>query len=180
MKDGIILGMRSGLQSIALIGFLSLHACASARPLEVARLPAYAFADTEVSTNFAFVVERPEMTQIEFAVALDASPTNCVEVAIGTDADGDGNLSPEEAEHAFGYDCGAWFCRDADGRERESPVDAVDLAQPTSRLSHVFFLNRRQLDAAWNLVKVTRRGCGDVCELVSVRGRKPGFRLLIR
>ena len=82
MKDGIILGMRSGLQSVVLIGFLSLYACASARPLEVAQLPACAFADTEVSTNFAFVVERPEMTQIEFAVALDASPTNCVEVAI--------------------------------------------------------------------------------------------------
>ena len=101
------------LQMVVLIGCLAV-ACASARPLEVSRLPACAFADTEVSTNFAFVVERPEMTQ------------------------------------------------------------------PTSRLSHVFFLNRRQLDAAWNLVKVTRRGCGDVCELVSVRGRKPGFRLLIR
>lgn len=107
-------GMRFGLHFVALAGFPSLSAFASVRPLEVARLPACAFADTEVSTNFAFVVERPEMTQ------------------------------------------------------------------PTSRLSHVFFLNRRQLDAAWNLVKVTRRGCGDVCELVSVRGRKPGFRLLIR
>lgn len=59
VKHGIILGMRSGLQSVALIGFLSLHACASARPPEVARLPACAFADTEVSPNFAFVVERP-------------------------------------------------------------------------------------------------------------------------
>ena len=31
-----------------------------------------AFADTEVSTNIVFVVERPAMTRIEFTVALDA------------------------------------------------------------------------------------------------------------
>ena len=46
-------------------------------------LPQSAFADTEVSTNIVFVVERPAMTRIEFTVALDATPTNNVEVAIG-------------------------------------------------------------------------------------------------
>lgn len=35
-------------------------------------LPQSAFADTEVSTNMVFVVERPAMTRIEFMVALDA------------------------------------------------------------------------------------------------------------
>ena len=35
-------------------------------------LPQSAFADTEVSTNIVFVVERPAMTRIEFTVALDA------------------------------------------------------------------------------------------------------------
>lgn len=52
-------GMRFGLHFVALAGFPSLSAFASVRPLEVARLPACAFADTEVSPNFAFVVERP-------------------------------------------------------------------------------------------------------------------------
>ena len=33
-------------------------------------LPQSAFADTEVSTNIVFVVERPAMTRIEFTVAL--------------------------------------------------------------------------------------------------------------
>ena len=46
-------------------------------------LPQSAFTDTEVSTNIAFAVERPAMTRIEFTVALDATPTNNVEVAIG-------------------------------------------------------------------------------------------------
>ena len=43
-----------------------------------------------------------------------------------------------------------------------------------------FVLKSRQLDTAWNLVKVTRRGCGAACELVKAEGRKPGFRLEVR
>ena len=75
-------------------------------------LPTSEYADTEVSTNFSFVVDRSMMTRIEFTVALDATPTNNVEVAIGTDGNGDGNLSVEEAAYTFGYDCGKWFVRD--------------------------------------------------------------------
>ena len=65
---------------------------AFARTVTVSLLPPSEFADTEVSTNIAFAVERPAMTRIEFTVALDATPTNNVEIAIGTDANGDGNL----------------------------------------------------------------------------------------
>ena len=43
-----------------------------------------------------------------------------------------------------------------------------------------FVLKRRQLDTAWNLVKVTRRRCGTSCELVEAKGRKPGFKLEVR
>ena len=37
----------------------------------------------------------------------------------------------------------------------------------------------RKLDEAWNLVKVTRRGVGEVCELTTVEGAKPGAALII-
>ena len=171
----------------------------------VGPLPQSEFADTEVSTNIAFAGERPAMTRIEFTVALDATPTNGVEVAIGTDANGDGNLSVEESAYVFGYDCGKWFKRS----QSESEVEQWNLSsfltsdegvastlggQPergstihcspsTSAFvssSHTFVLKKRQLDAAWNLVKVTRRGCGSACELVEAKGRKPGFRLEVR
>ena len=178
-KDGIILGMRSGLQFVALIGFLSLYACASARPLEVAQLPVGEFADTEVSTNIAFAVDCETVTRIDFAIALDATPTNDVEVAIGADGDGDGSLSVEEAAYVFGYDCGEWFCRDTDGNMVERLAVNYGQLQQT-RLSHGFGLKRRQLDAAWNLVKVTRRGRGTACELVKVKGYRPGFMLEVR
>ena len=138
-------------------------------------LPQSAFADTEVSTNIAFVVERPAMTRIEFTVALDATPTNNVEVAIGTDANSDGNLAVEEAAYVFGYDCGAWFARSA-GLEGLGSLEGLG----GGRVEKTFVLKRRQLDTAWNLVKVTRRGCVSACELVEAKGRKPGFKLEVR
>ena len=173
----------------------------------VTPLPPSEFADTEVSTNIAFVVERPAMTRIEFTVALDVTPTNNVEVAIGTDENGDGNLSVEEAAYTFGYDCGKWFKRSqskseveveqwncssflTSGEDAASPLDGQpeqegNILCPTSTSrfdysSHTFVLKKRQLDTAWDLVKVTRRGCGAVCELVKAEGRKPGFKLEVR
>ena len=156
-----------------------LFAPMSVFAVTVSELPSAEFADTEVSTNIAFVVDRSMMTRIEFTVALTAMPTNNVEVAIGTDGNGDGNLSVEEAAYTFGYDCGTWFCRERDANTIENT--AVDLnLQPQPRLSHTFILKKRKLDTAWDTVKVTRRGCGAVCELVKAEGRKPGFKLEVR
>ena len=138
-------------------------------------MPPCAYADTEVSTNIAFVVDRAMMTRIEFTVALDATPTNNVEVAIGTDANGDGNLAPEEAAYVFGYDCGRWFTRV--GELFDCSIVQLDGA---GRLEKTFILKLRKLDTTWNLVKVTRRGCGATCELVKAGGRKPGFKLEVR
>ena len=159
---------------LAMILFFPMAAFA----VTVEPLPPSEFADTEVSTNIAFAVERPAMTRIEFTVALDATPTNNVEIAIGTDANGDGNLAVEEVAHVFGYDCGKWF-------KREMEVfDCSDCSIVRSngegRVEKTFVLKRRQLDTAWNLVKVTRRGCGSTCELVEAKGRKPGFKLEVR
>ena len=163
------------MKLLAMIPLLPMAAFAvTVEPLQQSE-----FADTEVSTNIAFAVERPAMTRIEFTVALDAMPTNNVEVAIGTDANSDGNLAVEEAAYVFGYDCGAWFCRARDENKIESSAVNLNL-QPQPRISHTFILKRRQLDTAWNLVKVTRRGCGSSCELVEAKGRKPGLKLEVR
>ena len=153
----------------------------SAFGVTVSALPQSEYADTEVSTNIAFAVERPAMTRIEFTVALDATPTNNVEVAIGTDANSDGNLAVEEAAYVFGYDCGAWFARSA-GLEGLGSLECLGSLEGLGggRVEKTFVLKRRQLDTTWNLVKVTRRGCGAVCELVEAKGRKPGLKLEVR
>ena len=159
------------MKLLAMIPLLPMAAFA----VTVEPLPQSEFADTEVSTNIAFAVERPAMTRIEFTVSLDATPTNNVEVAIGTDANGDGNLAVEESAYVFGYDCGTWFARSA-GLEGLGSLEGLG----GGRVEKTFVLKRRQLDTAWNLVKVTRRGCGAVCELVEANGRKPGFKLEVR
>ena len=141
-------------------------------------LPQSEFADTEVSTNIAFAVERPAMTRIEFTVSLDATPTNNVEVAIGTDANGDGSLAVEESAYVFGYDCGTWFARSA-GLEGLGSLGCLE-GLGGGRVEKTFVLKKRQLDTAWNLVKVTRRGWGSTCELVEAKGRKPGLKLEVR
>ena len=177
MKTDIILNMKLLMAMV----FLPMAAVA----VTVTPLPPSEFADTEVSTNIAFAVERPAMTRIEFTVALDATPTNNVEVAIGTDANSDGNLSVEEAAYVFGYDCGSWFERSQSKSEVEveqwNPNLRCTTTTPDYGLSsHTFILKRRQLDTAWDMVKVTRRGCGATCELVKAEGRKPGFKLEVR
>ena len=161
------------------LGFVLSAVTNAALAVTAIPLPPSEYTDTEVSTNLVFVVEWPAMTRIEFTVALDATPTNNVEVAIGTDGNSDGNLSVEESAYVFGYDCGTWFCRARDENKVESSAVNLNL-QPQPRLSHTFILKKRKLDTAWDLVKVTRRGCGAVCELLSVEGRKPGFVLEVR
>ena len=159
------------MKLLAMIPLLPMAAFA----VTVEPLPQSEFADTEVSTNIAFAVERPAMTRIEFTVSLDATATNNVEVAIGTDANGDGSLAVEESAYVFGYDCGTWFARSA-GLEGLGSLEGLG----GGRVEKTFVLKRRQLDTAWNLVKVTRRGCGAVCELVEAKGRKPGLKLEVR
>ena len=72
MKIDIIRKMKL----VAMILLLPMAALA----VTVETLPPSEFADTEVSTNIAVVVDRSMMMRIEFTVELDATPTNNVEV----------------------------------------------------------------------------------------------------
>ena len=64
------------MKLVAMILLLPMAALA----VTVGPLPPSEYADTEVSTNIAVVVDRSMMTRIEFTVALEATPTNNVEV----------------------------------------------------------------------------------------------------
>ena len=144
-------------------------------------LPPSEYADTEVSTNILFAVSFDAMSRMSFSVSLDASPSNCVEVSIGEDANADGNLSPEEAAYTFGCDCGRWFTRSSiDDLEERLPAPVREDADGTVRNEKMFVLRKRKLDEAWNLVKVTRRGKAEIGEVVLVEGRKPSAALIVR
>ena len=143
----------------------------------VETLPQSEYADTEVSTNILFAISFDAMSRMNFSISLDASPSNCVEVSIGEDADGDGVLSLDEMDQTFGYNCGTWFQRDSARELFDCSIARLD---GTERAEKTFVLKKRKLDEAWNLVKVTRRGKAEVCELATVEGAKPGVALIVR
>ena len=140
------------------------------------------YADTEVSTNIPFAVDFAAMSRMNFSISLEASPTNCVEVSIGADANGDGILSLEEAAYTFGFDCGRWFTRCAADDSETVETDNLGLTVfvTSGRAERNFLLRKRRMDESWNLVKVTRRGKAEVCELATVEGAKPGAALIVR
>ena len=148
----------------------------------VETLPQSEYADTEVSTNIPFAVSFDTMSRVNFALSLDASPSNSVEVSIGEDANGDGNLSPEEAAYTVGFDCGRWFKRSAadDSETVETDNQGQTLIVTSGRAERNFRLRKSRLDEAWNLVKVTRRGVAEIGEVTLVEGRKPGFAVEVR
>ena len=141
----------------------------------VETLPVSNYADTEVSTNIPFEVSFDAMSRMNFSVSLEASPSNSVEVSIGEDENGDGNLSLDETDQTFGYNCGHWFQRDA----MTSHEDVVPAAG-SGRIDRTFVLKKRTLDESWDLVKVTRRGVAEIGEVALVEGKKPGAALMLR
>ena len=148
----------------------------------VESLPKSEYADTEFSTNIPFDVRFDAMSRMNFSISLDASPSNCVEVSIGEDVNADGNLSPEEAVYTFGFDCGRWFKRfvadDSETIETDNRGQTVIVT--SGHAERNFLLKKLKMDEAWNLVKVTRRGKAEVCELATVEGAKPGAALIVR
>ena len=147
----------------------------------VGELPPCDYADTECSTNFAVAVDFSTMSRIVFTLSFDVSPTNAVEVSIGTDADGDGNLAVEESAYTFGCDCGGWFCRNTAKNRLDVLGTIPDAAfASTNQIKRTFILARHRVKSDWNLVKVTRRGSAPICESTFVRGYLPGLEISIR
>ena len=150
-----------------------------ARGVTVELLPLSAYADTEVSTNMPFVVSFDSMSRLEFTLSLDVSSTNSVEASIGTDANGDGDLSLDETDYTVGCRCGVWFQRDAIA-DTEVDEEVEIVGGGGQRWNRLFVLKKRKLVPGWNLVKVTRRGVAEIGEVVLVEGKQPGFGVMVR
>ena len=174
-------------------------AVAAAREIVVDSLPPSAFVDTETSTNWVFDAGSELGREFLLRLILDASPSNNVTVSFGIDADGDGSLSPSEADLDVGWDCGAWFFRDrrdgtiefapsGDGRrtlEWRTTLDedkkpkyafAKDSGETVFalRATDGMFLN------GWNLLRVAARGLGGQNFAVATRVRPLGLEVRFR
>ena len=142
---------------------------------DVPTLPPSEYADTEVSTNFAFAVGSGCGCRLVFSLELEATPTNNVEVAIGHDVDCDGRLSLDETALAVGYDCGEWFVRSA----ANDSVTYSDAAV-SGTFRRTYEVRSRHIDPSWNLVKVTRRGLGVSSESGSFSLVESGFGVMVK
>jgi hypothetical protein len=146
-------------------------AFASAR-IGVQSLPAPVRPLAEVETNVVFSAGMQGDNLWKLAIELDASLSNCVEIAFGADADNDGVLGMDEGEMCIGWDCGEWFWRDRLSGE----VGSVECASGSRRLDWALRLDADRsarsvggnvfsgaiaptcFNPDWNIVRVVSRG----------------------
>ena len=153
--------------AVILVTLLVFSAFAGARVV-VPSLPEVVTPDAEVCTNLVLNVDVTRIRTLTIAVAFDSCETNEVLVAIGVDADGDGDLSVDEAAIVFGCDCGAWYRADLRAGEVETAA------------TNALVIGKREFDPAWNRLKVVRRGFGEIGESVGKDEERVRFDIRIR
>ena len=144
--------MRRAAIACAAVGMIQLL---FARVVELPVLPEGALPNTEVVTNVALGVELDRLRELSFSLALDASVSNSVSIAVGCAA-GE-SLTLEEADFEWGYDCGKWFYTDtATGMVSEWT------AAETGRVEWALAIGRSEFNPTWNRVRIVKRGLGDI------------------
>ena len=170
----------------------------------VSVLPESEFADTEVSTNVAFNVERSDARSFGVSMAFSGTISNCVQVAFGHDDNGDGDLSAVETRFAIGWRGGVYFIEDVPGRLRfEEVADAERTARQlvldislnkdyapkhmvaSNECGTCFFALSASVPSwlygkDWNLMKVTRSGVDATSENIEVECQYKFFYITIR
>ena len=141
--------------------------------------PSSLYADTESVTNVTFNAGVSGDNVFFLSLALDALPSNNVEVVFGHDANGNGALDDSEAAFAIGWDCGEWFFRDIAADIADSCAGAcgrtkldwdVKLDQSLSPKAFraqaggaalPFPMMTTMYSPSWNVARVTVRGSGN-------------------
>ena len=159
--------MRMKFAAIVLFALCSASALAAARVV-VPSLPEAVTPDAEVSTNIALNVNAARLQTLTLSVEFESCVTNEVLVALGADADNDGDLTIDEAGIVLGCDCGGWYRADLRTGEIETAT------------TNALVIGKREFDPAWNLARVVRRGFGEIGETVSVDEERVRFDIRIR
>ena len=163
-----------------------------AKAIVVPPLPVSQYVDAEVTTNIAFNTSRTDVKTFELNFQLECSSSNCIQVALGRDADSDGILSFAETDVVYGWRNGRYFVEDVKGafryEENISPFERgahnFSISIQTSKeyqpkmfsamadSTSLFASLARTVPAwlyrpEWNLMRVTRRGVGLPSQWVS-------------
>ncbi len=133
------------------------------------QLPEGTLPDTEVATNIQLRVnaERLQVFSLKMEIGVGGVDGEVL-VAVGHDADEDGDLSFEETAFVFGNDCGErYLVNHRTGRVFTGMGDTVAI-------------NHRYFDPTWNLAKVVQRGEGAVGETITEIVENKRFSIRIR
>ncbi len=133
-----------------------------------ASIPSTTEPHAEVSTNVALHVNTERLMEFRLRVAATNTISNEIVVAVGGDANGDGDLSLNEVAFAFCYDCG----------ERKivnyGTQEIATIAQDT------IASRRKDFNPAWDLAKVVKRGPGDMEETITETVENLKFEIRLR
>lgn len=164
-------------------------------------LPPVGHGDAESATNVPFAAWQEYAGKFRVSLTCRTTPTNNVQMAFGTDADGDGVLSLEESDLLVGWDCGAWFVQSGFDGGRVESAGGADGAQT---LSYEASLDPRTgapvsaaavvdgaaafpgVDAAWlhrggwNMLRLTGRGLAVSGESTEVRVLPDAISIFVR
>lgn len=143
------------------------------RAVTLPSLPDAELPNSEVTTNIALNVNWERLETLSFSIGVDASGSNFVSVAVGT-ASGDA-LELEEVDFEWGCDCGVWFRADA-----ETGEVVHEPATVSGWTDHVISIGKRQVNASWNMVRLTKRGAGSFEAEFSRGEENKTFRLILR
>jgi len=114
--------------ALMMLTLAAIHVANAHSVVRLEALPSSPFADTEAVTNVPCASWCTGTRWFEVGLILNATPSNCVEIAFGCDANEDGKLGLEETAFAVGWDCGHWVARGCLGAEAETSGRASDLA----------------------------------------------------
>lgn len=171
------------------------------RPLAVPALPESVFADTESSTNIVIDASDEHWSKLDVRLTANATISNNVQIAFGTDINANGILELIETDTILGWDSGAWFLKDerADWTRQWSKEPRMRELAYSLRIIHqearalkvldgdeelfdavVPDIPKSLFDPNWNLLRITSRGKALRDELVSIKLIRFGILLEIR
>ena len=158
------------------------------------------YVDSEAATNIVFYAGNEWSRTFNLAIELNqATTSNNIEVAFGTDANTNNVLDRVEVDAIIGWDSGAWFYQDRRAGVFESELSDGGTTALDSRLTLDSRRNAKSLVATvdgdnvftntipatmfsheWNLMRVTTRGLIDPRGIVVAQLSGWGFRIHVR
>ena len=178
--------------------------------VELGGLPAWEFADTEVSTNVPFAFPPVSARHFLLSLELAGTPSNNVQVAFGRDANTNGVLEIEETGISLGWECGRWRVRSGalsaecgvpsaewtaeEVTTSEAKVLDVDVAVFHEQGRRIVSaengveidwddaaeLTRALYDNSWNMLRLTVRGVDRADETLRAAVRIEGTKIIVK